>query len=150
MIVHDLDLFGPLVRPTEAEAELIVNTNAVLARAVPFQGFQSIARWNSQIVELARDLQLPQLASRHSCDIRESPDKRSFGKRLRIGTLKRLDHGIDSNASRDYWSRLASWHSKAASAICCWQVYCHARCLSSTPPDATQRARPVILLIIQG
>ena len=93
MIVHDLDIFSASVRPTEAKAELIVNTNAVLARAVPFQGFQSIARRNPQIVELARDLQLPQLASCHGRDIRESPDMRSFGKRLRIGTLKCLDHG---------------------------------------------------------
>ena len=93
MIVHDLDIFSASVRPTEAKAKLIVNTNAMLARAVPFQGFQSIARRNPQIVELARDLQLQQLASCHGRDICESPDMRSFGKRLRIGTLKCLDHG---------------------------------------------------------
>lgn len=92
MIVHDLDVFGPRVRPMEAKAELIVNTNAVLACAVSFQGFQSIARRNSQIIELARDLQLPQFASCHSRDVRESPDMRPFGKRLCIGTSKRLDH----------------------------------------------------------
>ncbi len=86
MIIHDLDIFSSFVRPTEAKAELIVTTNAVPAFAVSFQGFQSISRWNSQIVELARDLQLPQLASCHGRDIRESPDTRSFGKCLRIGT----------------------------------------------------------------
>jgi hypothetical protein len=55
MIVRNLDVFGSRVRPTEAKAKLIVNTNAVLARAVPLEGFQSIARRKSQIVELARD-----------------------------------------------------------------------------------------------
>lgn len=94
MIIHDLDVFSTRVRPMEAEAELIVNTNAVLAYTVPFQGFQSITRWNSQIVELACDLQLSQLTSCHSRNIRESPDIRSFGERLRISTLKRLDHGL--------------------------------------------------------
>ena len=74
MIVHDLDVFGSRVCSMEAKAELIVNTNAVLARTVPVQGFQSTARRNFQIVELARDLQLPQLASCHSRDIHESPD----------------------------------------------------------------------------
>ena len=94
MVVHDLDIVSPCVRPMEAKAELIVNTNAVLAYTVPFQGFQSITRWNSQIVELARDLQLPQLASRNGRDIRESPDRRSSGKGLRLGALERLDHGL--------------------------------------------------------
>ena len=92
MIVHDLDVLSPLVRPTEAKAELLINTNAVLARTVPFQSFQSIARRNPQITELIRDLQLPQFASCHSRDVRESPDMRPFGERLRIATLKRLDH----------------------------------------------------------
>ncbi|MGZ8386392.1 MAG: hypothetical protein ACXWWI_10550 [Nitrospira sp.] len=69
MITHDFDTFSPSVRPTEAKAELIVHTNAVLARD-----------------------QLPQLASYHGLDIRESPDMRSFGKRLRIGAFERLGH----------------------------------------------------------
>lgn len=106
MIIHDHDVFSTYVRPTEAKAKLLVNTNAVLAFAVSFQSFQSISRRNSQIVELARDLQLPQLASRHGRDIRKSPDTRALGKCLRIGTLKRLDHGANSNVPRDYWSRL--------------------------------------------
>jgi len=50
MIVHDLDVFSPCVRPTEAEAELIVNADAMLARTVPFQRFQPIPRRNPQIV----------------------------------------------------------------------------------------------------
>ena len=94
MIIHDLEVFSTRVRPMEAEAELIVNTNAVLAYTVPFQGFQSITRWNSQIVELARDLQLPQLASRNGHDIRHSPDRRSLSERLRLGALESLDHGL--------------------------------------------------------
>jgi hypothetical protein len=50
MIVHDLDIFSTRIRPTEAEAELIVNADAMLARTVPFQDFQPISRRNPQIV----------------------------------------------------------------------------------------------------
>lgn len=35
MIVHGLEVFGACVRPTEAKAELIADTNAVLARPPP-------------------------------------------------------------------------------------------------------------------
>jgi hypothetical protein len=49
MMVHDLDVFGPYVRPTEAQAKLIVNADAMLARTVPFQNFQPIPGRNTQI-----------------------------------------------------------------------------------------------------
>jgi len=46
MIVPNFDVFSTRIRPTEAEAELIVNADAMLARTVPFQGFQPISRRN--------------------------------------------------------------------------------------------------------
>lgn len=59
MIVHDLYVFSTCVRPAEAHTELIVYTDAMLPRTISFQGFQPIAGWHSQIVQSARDLQLP-------------------------------------------------------------------------------------------
>jgi len=139
MIVHDLDVFSPLIRPTKAEAKLIVNADAVLTSTVLFQGFQSIARRNPQIAELTRDLQLPQLASSDGRDIRESPDQRSLCKRLGLGALERLDHGDYSNATRDYWSRkmwrgtdgreqMATGEGQGQEEACVtdtWRVYSH-------------------------
>ena len=49
MVVHNLDIFSPCVRPTEAEAELIVYANAMLPRTITFQHFQPIPRWYPQI-----------------------------------------------------------------------------------------------------
>lgn len=92
MIVHDFNVFSPGIRPAEAETKLIVNADAMLPSTVPFQDFQSIPRWDPQIVEPARNFQLSQLASRHARDFRESPNRRSFSKRLRIDTLECLDH----------------------------------------------------------
>ena len=59
VIVHDLDIFSARVRPTEAHAELIIYTDAMLSDAIAFQRFQSIAGRHPQIVQSARDLQLP-------------------------------------------------------------------------------------------
>jgi hypothetical protein len=59
VIVNDFDVFSACVGPTEAHAELIIHTDAMLSRAVALQRFQSIAGEHPQIVQSARDLQLP-------------------------------------------------------------------------------------------
>jgi hypothetical protein len=59
MIVHDLDVFGACVLPTETHAELIVYTDAMLSGSIAFQGLQPIAGGHPQIVQSTRDLQLP-------------------------------------------------------------------------------------------
>jgi hypothetical protein len=92
VIVHDLDIFSASVCPTEAQAELIVYPDALLPGAITFQGFESIAGRHPQIVQSARDLQLPQFASRHVCDVREPTDSLASRKSLRVGALERLDH----------------------------------------------------------
>jgi hypothetical protein len=74
VVVHDLDIFSACVRPTKAQTELIIYADAMLPYTIPFQGFQPIPRRHPQIAQSSRDLQLPQLAPRHSRNIRESPD----------------------------------------------------------------------------
>ena len=107
MIVHDLDVFGACVLPTETHAELIVYTDAMLSRSITPQGLQPIARRHSQIVQSTRDIQLPQLASRNGGDVREPSDPLALRNSLRIGAFKRLDHGpivmlYVINVKRDY------------------------------------------------
>jgi hypothetical protein len=94
VVVHDLDIFSACVRPTEAQTELIVYADAMLPLTIPFQGFQPIPRGHPQIAQSTCDFQLPQLAPRHSRNVRESPDLRSPRKRLCIGALERLDHSL--------------------------------------------------------
>jgi len=52
MVVDDLDLFGVRAGPSETGAPLRVDTNAVLAFTVAFQGFESVARWVNQRAEV--------------------------------------------------------------------------------------------------
>ena len=54
MVVDDLDIFGRVLLPMETDAELIIDPDRILTRTVSRQGFQSIARWPSQIRKLLR------------------------------------------------------------------------------------------------
>jgi hypothetical protein len=58
MIIHDFDVFGACFRPPEAQTELIVYTDAVLAGPVSFKTLQSIAGWYAQVLQSTGDLQL--------------------------------------------------------------------------------------------
>ncbi len=44
VVIDDLDLLGVGAGPTEADTPLVVDSNRVLATAIPLQGLQSIAR----------------------------------------------------------------------------------------------------------
>ena len=50
MIVDDLDVRGAGRRPAKADAELVVDANAVLASAISLEGFEPIPRWHAHIV----------------------------------------------------------------------------------------------------
>lgn len=78
MVFRYLDFFRAFVRPGEANAVLLVNTNAVLAFAVLSQLFEVIRR---------RRLQIAQRASRG--DVRELP-LRNAPNRVRAGFPRSL------------------------------------------------------------
>jgi len=44
MVINYLNVFGISINPTETNAKLFVNANAVLTGTVPFQQFQMIPR----------------------------------------------------------------------------------------------------------
>jgi hypothetical protein len=46
----------------------------MLASAIAAERLQTIARGNTQIAQVARDLQLPKFPSRNALDMLESPD----------------------------------------------------------------------------
>jgi hypothetical protein len=51
MVVGDFDVARIAVVPFETEAVLIVDANAVLARAITLQGFEAVAGRDSQFIE---------------------------------------------------------------------------------------------------
>jgi hypothetical protein len=54
MVVNYLDIFSISINPTETNAKLIVNANAMLTGTVPFQQFQMIPRRISQVLQRVR------------------------------------------------------------------------------------------------
>jgi hypothetical protein len=50
MVVNYLNIFSISINPTEANAKLIVNADAMLTGTVPFQQFHMITRRISQVL----------------------------------------------------------------------------------------------------
>lgn len=61
MVVHNLDIQGVRASPAEANAPLVVDTNAVLPFAIAAKDLQTIARNSSEIGEGGRRLDVVQL-----------------------------------------------------------------------------------------
>ena len=59
MIVYNLDVFSTFLRPTKAQAKPIIYSDTILPRAIPLEGFESIAGRHPQIIQAPCDLQLP-------------------------------------------------------------------------------------------
>jgi hypothetical protein len=72
VVINDCDGFWAGLGPDEAQAELIVDADAVLAFPVSTQWFETVARRYPQIVEAGGDVQLEQLATRHPLEGLES------------------------------------------------------------------------------
>jgi len=85
---------GVTVNPSEADAPLIVDPDAVLAFALTLQGFEPIGRRNAQIIQHGGVPQHAQLAPCHGLDIgRQAPGRRSAPDLFRLLVGKVPDHG---------------------------------------------------------
>lgn len=91
VIVHDLNVQRAFRCPQEADAELIVNADAMLSGALSFQSFQPIARRYAEIIESSGPVQHCQLAHGNGFDVRKAFDAFAAEQALRIGTLEGPD-----------------------------------------------------------
>lgn len=74
MVVDDPDLVGVPSAPAENDAPLFVDADGMETRAASLQCFQSIARWNAQVAELRRVVQIQELPA---CDAAQCSGKAS-------------------------------------------------------------------------
>lgn len=88
MVVDDFDSIRAGSRPDEADAELVVDADAVLACAITSQGIQPVARGNMQVVQTDRDLQLFELASSHALKELEPGQGPAVGQSLGDSRIK--------------------------------------------------------------
>ena len=62
VVVDNLDLFGPGVRPEETDSVLIVDSDAVLSGSIPGKGFQAVSRRRAKIAQLRGRIELIELS----------------------------------------------------------------------------------------
>ncbi len=92
MIIDDLHLVSVAVAPDKANSEAVVDANAVLSPAVCPQSFEAVARWNPQIVNRCREMELSELASRYSMQVRwDSSAPAGLPKLLRMTVFEAYD-----------------------------------------------------------
>jgi hypothetical protein len=93
VVIDDLDSLRARLRPSNAEAPLIVDADAVLALAIVDERFQPIARWRSQERKRRSRIQLRELARG---DFRNRSEALRFARlveRLRVGAAEAFYHG---------------------------------------------------------
>ena len=101
MIVDDFHVVGISVSPSEADAPLVVDTDAELPGAIALQRFQPVGRRGAQVRELDCGVQHIQLAECGTLQLRAEPLgatalKQRFG--LAVGKIR--DHTADNSACR--------------------------------------------------
>ena len=63
MIVGDLDVIRVALFPSKADPPSVVDPNAVLALAIPFERLQAVSRWRHQVLQRSCPMEIEQLAS---------------------------------------------------------------------------------------
>jgi hypothetical protein len=93
MIVHNLNLMGAPVVPSETDAPLVVDPDAHLPFTVAFENLKPVSWRISEILDGQRRIQLPQLPKRPVLDIgRQFPARIAQPNALGLLATERLDH----------------------------------------------------------
>jgi hypothetical protein len=92
MVVYDFDFVDVRLAPDKTDSELVVDADAVLALAIAFERFQTIAWRDSQLVKLNNAMKDAELLERCQADIcGNSLTLARFPKQSCIRILKALD-----------------------------------------------------------
>ena len=73
MIIYDFDFVRVPVLPDEADASLVIDTNAVPARPVAFEGFEAVARWHPHVIQSFRCRELREFAKGRPLNVSGKP-----------------------------------------------------------------------------
>ncbi len=92
MVIHDLDVRRPGLRPPETDPPLIIDPDTELTLAASLERLQPIAWRNLQVIQPPSDLQLPQLATGDHLDSDEATDALTGGQALGVTIGERDDH----------------------------------------------------------
>lgn len=94
MVVHDLDVVGVGVDPTEADPPLVVDADAVLSEAFGRELLQTVRWRHPEVGETGGGIEHEQFAKGGSVKIRwEPPDPFASEQTLGVGVTEAPDHG---------------------------------------------------------
>ena len=92
MVVHNLDFIGITVPPDKADAKSVVDSDAMLSVSISFQGFQTVAGKNREILQLVRRVELFQFPLDNPGANAEPSWNPSFEDRFRIFVAEGPNH----------------------------------------------------------
>jgi len=70
MIIYNFSVVRVFAVPAEAYPPLVIDSDAVLSRAIAFQGFQAVAGRQGQVAQFARAIKLRELPQGHTLNLR--------------------------------------------------------------------------------
>jgi len=88
VVVYYLNIFRTGFGPSETDAVLVVDSNAVLSEAITFQCFKSVSWRNSQILKPGCDLKLPEFPASNGLETGEPLDRLAARKSSRVLALE--------------------------------------------------------------
>jgi hypothetical protein len=92
MVIHDLHVVGVALAPYEADAPLVVDSDAVLTLPVAFQRLQLVSGEGRKRPEVRLRVQHVQLAKSRALDGLESPHSLPAKQPLGVGATEGPDH----------------------------------------------------------
>lgn len=101
MVVGHFDVKGVSLRPYKAHAPLIVDADAVLILAVPFQSFETIAGRNAEIMQGLGGIENQQLAQSGTLNVlRQTFHSPAMKQVFRAAVAKAPNHSVQHNGPR--------------------------------------------------
>jgi len=91
VVIHDLNVTRIAATPGEADAPLVIDSNAICARTVPFQHLQLVSGRYAKILQPQRPMQVQKLPPRGPFDGLKSSNPAVLKERRGVWTLKRPD-----------------------------------------------------------
>jgi len=84
VVVNDLNFVRVPVSPYEADAPLIIDSNAVLALAIAAQAFEPVSSGSGQIAEIPREMYLVKLPPSDSLNGPKLPHRFAMKEPFRV------------------------------------------------------------------
>jgi hypothetical protein len=101
VVVNDLDVVSITALPAEADAPLVVDSDAVQPFAVPNEFLQAVTRWNAEVVKVVRGVNQEQLAQGGTLQRpREFGTRQTTEYSFGLTVTEAPDKAKDSNAVR--------------------------------------------------